>query len=269
MMKKTENAIYLKAKKLGITLIQDRRNWTIDDEEYLKERWGRDTIENISLKMKRSIFSLKVHATRMNLGRMSLANIDEINVNDISEILNVSRDKITNTWAKLGLKLKHKKVTKKYSYYCICLDKLFLFLKEHQDLWNSQYLEKNILGEEPVWLIEKRKKDIINPPNEYKIWTDEEIELAKNLLLKGYNYEDIAKQVNHTACAVSYKLRELSLSYKLSRYWKSSELKYLRENYEKMTCSEIGENLGRTGKAVSSKAQELGYQKKITKKGVK
>lgn len=34
-MNKTENAIYIKARRLGITLIQDRRKWTEEEETLL------------------------------------------------------------------------------------------------------------------------------------------------------------------------------------------------------------------------------------------
>lgn len=270
-MGKTENAIYLKARRLGIPLIQDRRKWSKEDEEYLYERWGRDKIEKIASNMKRSFFSIKVKATRMGLGYMSQANIDQISVSDISEILNVRSERITDTWIKLGLKLKRKKVSDNYSYYCIDLDQLMLFLKEHQDLWNSQYLEPNILGEEPDWLLEKRKRDFDNPPFEYKRWTESEIELAKTLLLQKYDYEYISTKVNHSPIGVAYKMRELGLSYKLPQFWKEKELKYLREHYKEMSYKEIASELNRTEKAIGAKAKELGYQKrlKLTKRSNK
>ncbi|MEG1310153.1 MAG: hypothetical protein RSD06_04685 [Bacilli bacterium] len=264
MMDKTENAIYLKARRLGITLIQDRRKWTKDEEEYLYERWGRDKIEKIARNMRRTVFSVKVKATRMHLGYMSQANIDQISVADISDILGVRAERITDTWIKHGLKLKKKKVSKNYGYYCIDLDNLMLFLKEHQDLWNSQNLEKNILGEESEWLLEKRKRDIENISFEYRIWTEEEIQLAEKLLIQGYNYEQISLQVNHSLVGVACKLRELGYSYRLPRFWKGEELKFLRENYEDMTYTEIAEKLGRTTKAVGERAEELGYQKRLT-----
>lgn len=264
MMGKSANAVYLKAKRLKISLIQDSRKWTKDEEEVLYERWGRDTIEKIAKQMRRTVFSIKVKATRMGLGYMSQANIDQISVADISDILDVRAERITGTWIKYGLKLRKKKVTEKYGYYCIDMDQLILFLKEHQELWNSQNLEKNILGKEPEWLLEKRKNDIENPPLEYRLWTAEEIKLAEKLLLQGYDYEQIALQVNHSSVGVAYKLRALGHSYQLPQYWKGKEFKFLRENYDKMTYAEIAEELGRSPKAISSKAEECGYQKRLT-----
>ena len=60
-------------------------------------------------------------------------------------------------------------------------------------------------------------------------------------------------------------LRNMGYSYMLPQFWKGKELKYLRENYENMTYSEIAEELGRTTKAIGAKAEELGYQKRLIK----
>ena len=111
-MEKTENAIYLKAKRLGITLIQDRRKWTKEEQEILEELWGYQSIESIAKRLKRTPMSLKEQAVRMNLGSMIKNNSEFLTVSDINELLNVSRDRITITWVKLGLNLKKKRLTK-------------------------------------------------------------------------------------------------------------------------------------------------------------
>ena len=266
IMHKSPNAIYLRAKRLGITLIQDRRAWTSEEENYLIEHWGTDSIEKIAKNMQRSVYSIKVKATRLGLGYMCKANTEQLTVADISYYLGVSHDRITETWKKLGLKLKKKKVTNKYSYYCISIENLMEFLKDHQDLWNAFYLELNIFGIEPDWLREKRRKDALNPPIEYHTWTNAEIKLAIDLLKIGYDYEKIAERLHRTPIAVAYKLRNLGYSYRLPKYWKGQEIKYLQENYEDMSNEEIGKYLNRTPKAIEAKAQELGVSKLTRKK---
>lgn len=103
IMNKTENAIYIKAKRLGITLIQDRRKWTKEEETLLSDLWGTKSIETIAKTMKRTVFSLKVKAVRMGLGPMIRNNYDLITVSDMCDLLNVTRDRITTTWIRLGL----------------------------------------------------------------------------------------------------------------------------------------------------------------------
>ena len=97
IMHKSPNAIYLRAKRLGITLIQDRRSWTIEEENYLIEHWGVDAIEKIAKDVQRSIYSIRVKATRLGLGHMCKANTEKLTVADISYYLGVSREKITET----------------------------------------------------------------------------------------------------------------------------------------------------------------------------
>lgn len=261
-MNKTENAIYLKAKKLGITLIQDRRKWTKEEEIILEELWGYQSIESIAKKLKRTPISLKEKALKMNLGSMIKNNGEFLTISDINELLNVSRDRITITWVKLGLNLKKKRLTKNRTYYVVTLDDLIAFLKENQNEWDSRNLEKNILGEEPEWLIKKRMKDLDENPLWYRKWTEEEIKKAESMFKLGKDYSEISLALGRSEWSVSNLLRNMGYSYRISRYWKGKEIKFLRENYMNMTYDEIAQILGRTEGAVKYKANELGFQKR-------
>lgn len=265
IMNKTETAIYIKARRLGITLIQDRRKWTPEEETLFSDLWGNKSIEVIAKTLKRSVFSLKVKAVRMGLGPMIQNNYDLITISDITDLLNVSRDRITTRWVALGLNLKKKKLTKNKFYYTITWIDLMKFLEENQNEWDSREVEKNMLGAEPEWLVEKRKRDKEENPLWYRKWTENEIKIAESLFENGKNYEEIANQINRSTWAVANLLRNLGYSYMLPQYWKGKELKYLKENYQSMTYSEIAEELGRTTKAIGAKAEEMGYQKRLIK----
>lgn len=265
IMNKTENAIYLKARKLGITLIQDRRKWTKEEEVTLSDLWGTRSIETIAKTMRRTVFSLKVKAVRMGLGPMIRNNYELITVSDMCDLLSVTRDRITTTWVNLGLNLKKKKLTNNMSYYVITWNDLMEFLEKNQNEWDSRLVEKNMLGIEPEWLKLKRIRDKEENPLWYRKWTEEEIKQAENLFKNGKSYEEIAGIINRSVWAVANLLRNMGYSYNLPQFWKGRELKYLRENYENMTYSEIAEILGRTTKAVGAKAEELGYQKKLVR----
>lgn len=266
IMGKTENAIYLKAKKLGITLIQSRRKWTKEEENLLKELWGSKSIEYIAKKLKRTVFSLKVKAVKMRIGPMISNNLEILTVNDISELLNVSRDRITITWVKLGLNLKKLKLTKNRLYYTITIENLMKFLKDNQDEWDSRNLEVNILGPEPKWLLEKRKHDRNENPLPYRNWTDFDKKRAEGMLKLGKTYEEIAKELNRSEHAVATVLRNLGHTYELPQYWTEEEINYLKENIDNMTYSELASVLDRTEGSVRWKADDIGYQKKLRKK---
>jgi DNA-binding CsgD family transcriptional regulator len=265
-MNKTENAIYLKARKLGITLIMDRRKWTLGEEQKLKELWGNQRIELIAKKLKRTVFSLKVKAVRMGLGPMISNNYEKIIISDISELLDVSTDRIYNTWIQLGLNITMVKLTKEKSYMTVTWNDLMRFLKDNQNEWDSRKIEKNILGPEPKWLIKKRAKDLKENPLWYRKWTIEEIREAESLFNSGKDYASIATKLKRSECAVANLLRNMGYAYRLPQFWKGKELIYLRENYKKMTYAEIAEILGRTEKAISYKSSEMGFQKKLDRR---
>ena len=252
IMNKSENAIYLKARKLGITLIQDRRKWTKEEEQILSELWGEKSIEYIAKKLKRTVLSLKMKANKMQLGPMIKNNCELITVNDMTELLNVSRDRIINTWVNLGLQLKKVKLTKNKFYYAITWQNLMDFLKQNQNEWDSRVVEKNMLGPEPKWLQEKRKKDATENPLWYRKYTLKEIKNIELLFKRGKTYQEIATITERSQTSIANILRNLGYSYKLPKFWQGKELKYLRENYKNMTYKEIAEELGRSEKAVAA-----------------
>ena len=47
---------------------------------------------------------------------------------------------------------------------------LLEFLKAHQDIWDSRYLEIYGFGSEPEWLIKKRKEDSLYPERLKKLY---------------------------------------------------------------------------------------------------
>lgn len=266
IMDRTENAIYLKARRLGITLIQDRRAWTFEEEEYMKEYWGTKSVETLAKNMRRTVNSLKVKAVRMKLGPMLMNNYDVISITGISELLGVTRDRIMFRWQNIGLKIKSKKLTNKKSYYVVNWKDLLTFLEENQNEWDSRKVEPYMLGSEPEWLVEKRKKDRIENPLWYRRWTEEDIKEVIFLFKSKKSYQEIALKVDRSEGSVANLLRNLGYSYQLPQYWQGKEFKFLRENFQNMTYEQIAEELGRTTKAVAAKCEELGYQKRVRTK---
>ena len=102
-----------------------------------------------------------------------------------------------------------------------------------------------------------------------KRWTEEEIKTAETLFESGNTYQEISDVIERSEWAVANLLRNLGYSYRLPQYWKGKELKYLRENYQKMTYEEIAHELGRTTKSVGAKAKEMGFQKRLIRKNQK
>ena len=265
IMKKSETSIYLKARRMNITLIQRKRKWEKEEEQLLKELWGYTTIEKIAKKLKRTVFSIKVKAIRMKLGSMISNNYEIITITDVAEILDVTRDRIMNTWVSLGLKIDNIKVSEQKSYYGITVENLLDFLERNQYEWDSRNLEEEIFGVEPDWLLDKRKRDKLENPLWYRRWSDSDIKTAEQLFKIKKTYKEIAEIVDRSEWSVANLLRDLGYIYKMPKYWTGKEIKYLRENYQTMSYDDIAKELNRTSKAIEAKALELGYKRRIKK----
>ena len=181
-LNKTESSIINKANRLKIKKgtpkkeekkEEKRRIWTKEEEELLSDLWGNYSVEYIANRLNRSVSSIRNRVFLLDLGSFNDNFINGISLGDICRIFSISRIKL-NDWILLGLNVKIKKISnfKEFSY--VEQKDLMDFLYNNQDVWNSTYLEENILGIEPDWLIEKRKSD-----KEYKPTT-----LKKQLLLK-------------------------------------------------------------------------------------
>lgn len=265
IMNKTKEAIYLKSRRLNITLRMNRREWTKEEEKILKECWGVVSLENLSKKLKRSIYSLKVKAIRMKLGAMRLNNTDVLLLSDVCDILGVSLDRVYR-WKKYGLKTIYKKVTSKKGYTYVAWDDLLTFLEEHQDLWDSNNVELYMLGEEYDWLKLKRKKDALNKPLTYKFWnSDEKVDIV-NYFKLGYSYEDIAKLVKRSTWSVTNFLN--SNGYYISKRdgWSEEDIKFLKDNYMIMTYDDLAQELHKSKRSVEYQLSKQGCIKRVLKK---
>lgn len=260
ILDKTDNAVYLKARKLKLVLIQDRRKWTKEEEDKFKRLWGTKRIETIAKELKRTVFSLKVKAVRMGLGPMIQNNFEVITISDVVDILGVTRDRIVNTWPKLGLNLGQIKLTQNKSYYVVIWEDLLDFLEKNQNEWDSRNVEPYMLATEPDWLIEKRKRDRIEDPIWYRCWTADEVNRAIHYFSRGLSYEEIGERLHRKKGSVYDMLHKLG--YRVCFKWDEDEIDYLKENYEELENELISEYLGRSKDAVRLKAKQLGFEKK-------
>ena len=266
-LNKSKNSVYLKARKMDIIFYGQRRKWTKEEELEFEELWGTMELEKLAKKLGRSVYSLKVKAVRMGLGSMIGNNTDILTIYDVVDILNISRDKVI-TWSKCGLKLKEKFVTKSKSYYYVEWNDLIDFLKTHQDLWDSNKVDMYMLGEETDWLKEKRKRDSLNKPREYRVWTNSDKITAINYFKSGYSYEDIAKLLKRSEWAIKFFLNNSGYHISDRKKWTKEELEYLKEHFMNMKYSDIAKELNKTTASVEYNLYKNGYTKRLTNKKV-
>lgn len=189
---KSEEAVTQKAHSLGIPIYSRNRPWTTEEEETLSDLWGSVQVEKIADKLNRTPTAIINRAFILGLESQINSNYEGITINEIANLLNTNRSVIMISWVNLGLKINHKKRSNNSVYSYVTMENLLDFLEKNQDIWDSRNLEKNILGYESDWLIEKRKNDMLLPTNYYK-----NVTLNKQQLLKENNYyldEEAPKQ---------------------------------------------------------------------------
>lgn len=157
---RTEDSIIIKINRIGLQIqTNDKRFWTKEEEDLLSELWGIKSVEYIAQKLNRTVSSVKNKCFQLDLGSSIENNYDGLIISDICELFNVDRNTVSNYWVSLGLIVDTRKISKAKSYMYVTIPNLFDFLEKNQNIWDSRCLERNILGIEPEWLLEKRKRD--------------------------------------------------------------------------------------------------------------
>ena len=119
-------------------------------------------------------------------------NYDGLTIPTICKIFNVSYNTVSINWVALGLKLKSRKTSNVSAYFYVEINDLFKFLEANQNIWDSRYLEVNILGIEPEWLKQKRISDENIPIGELylKDLTKQQLINAKKIILEQQEKDD-------------------------------------------------------------------------------
>ena len=183
LLDRSEESIVVRAKKIGIEIDQMNRKWTTEEEELLSDLWGDKPIEYIARVLNRTEISLVNRAFVLGLGSQIENNYDGLTIPEISNLFLVGTITILTSWVVLGLKIHTRKISNNKSYKYVTINELFEFLERNQNIWDSRVLEKNILGKEPEWLQEKRKRDKLLPL--YKLELDN---LNKQQLINSKKY---------------------------------------------------------------------------------
>ena len=187
--------------------------WSKADDELLASEWGSISIQKLAEKIGCTIPAVRIRAISLKLGPYLRAS-GLITITDLSiEIMgNKSHTSFfKKKFEKLGLRF-HKKTIHKRQVMMINIDEFWEWLKDHQSAVSLAKLEKNILGKEPDWVQEKRKKDIRLKSRQQCHWTKREDERLRFLISKGQTLDEIGEELKRTAFAVSHRLDALGLS---------------------------------------------------------
>lgn len=255
-LNKSVSAVSLKINRLNLTR---PTVWTTDEETFLRNNWGVLQIEVLSNILERSTTAIRNKVSRLGLPQSSEAG-SLLKLSDISEVTGISVKQL-KSWGEKGLKLKTRYLSKNDKIYYIDAEDLFAFLGENQDIFDSRKIEPYILGPEPAWLKEKRRRDVQeNFELKDSGWSGEEVKKATAMRFSGKTHKEISLEIKRSELAISKKMVATHGGYTAPQFWSGKELNALRKAQGQISKKEVMTMLpNRTPKAIEHKCYELGY----------
>ena len=272
-MNKPESTVIEHARMLGLEFYKTKTPWTLEQEDVLKRGWGRRPLSSLVKELRRTETAVIRRARELNLGPAYAAS-EDIPLKQFCDETGISFYRVTRTLAiKHDFPIKSQKPGKRRMFYYVDSEKILAWMKKHQPLYDGSLIPLYYFGEEPEWLVQKRKADRddksgIASKSADSRWSEYESSKARDLLRIGMTYSQISESLGtKTPEQVRRKLNRMGESYKLARFWRGPEFKFVRENYKTMTDAELGAKLGRSEAAVRKQRWQAGLIKKGERDG--
>lgn len=242
------------------------KRWTAEEQEYLKEAWGRASIPAIAKKLGRTVDAVKVRASRLKLGAVLEAG-DYVTLNQLLLTLTDNSQSYSyqmESWVKKrGLPI-HMKLVLNCRWRVVYLDEFWEWAEQHRSFIDFSKLEPLALGKEPDWVAEQRRKDYQAFSLQRKDpWTaDEDSKLRTLLKQQRYGYAELSKILRRSEGAIARRCRDLQLKDRPVRadnhgkdsVWTDAHYQALADGIRHGdSYTAIGSAIGKSEKAVRGK----------------
>jgi len=239
--------------------------WNQEELDYLESKWGEISIPGIAKKLNRSIDAVKCMAFRTGLTR-HIHSGEYITLNQLMKALgrgSVHTYTLISWVENRGLPIKLKRSVNK-KFRVIFLSDFWKWAKVNRKFINFAKFDENMLGEEPNWVKEQRKADIMFAAYKNTPWTKEEDDLLRFLLNSYSNsYRDISVRLKRTEGAlkrrmITLKIKQRPLKADNHTPWTFEETKTLTELLDKGYKAEvIAEYIDRSASAIKGKIERM------------
>lgn len=199
--------------------METKRRWTFEEDEYLKEAWGRTSLQSICRHLDRSEQSVINRKHRLDLGAARDNNFEYITLNRLITFLYGSNDPSTHTYEAYKTMPKLLKIhmipQPKVKRKCVKLSEFWELAEKNRHLFDFSRLEKYALGPEPNWVDEQRRIDEKNKVlcrGTYVPWTPHEDSLLISIASKKkYTCNELAAMFKRSEGSVVRRLTDLGL----------------------------------------------------------
>lgn len=183
-----------------------KKAWTVEEEEYLAQWYGRRPIELIAKKLKRTPYAIEVHAER-DMGIYPKTNSGQATASELANILKVDNHAVTDYWiAKLKMPARKRVIKYKSKFWRIDVEEFWKWAENHTDKINFTKMERGLLLPEPNWLDEVIKMQLEKwGEKRFKKWTAEEDSRLIMYVKLGKTYKEIAELLGRTKSSVEHR----------------------------------------------------------------
>ena len=245
-----------------------RRNWTLEEVEYMQNHWGDLSIKSIASKLKRSIHSVKVKARKVGLRRM-IHSGEYITFNQLFNIIKgkwgVGQD--YKMLMKANFPIKYQRIINQ-QVKVVYMDEFWDWFEQNKHLIDLKKTNNGDFGYEPAWVDEKRCAD--KRAAEYKKtpWTAAEDDYLRKLLNSyKYGYREISIKLKRTEGALKRRMNDLNIKERPLRAdnhtpWTNDEIEKVKKLYLKGYKSQIiAEYIDRSALAINGLLERHNYFK--------
>ena len=245
-----------------------RRNWTLEEVDYLKNNWGDVSIKHIALKLKRSVWSVKEKAYKSGLRRMT----DSGEYITLNQLLNIIKgkwgcDRYLKKVEKANFPIKYQRIINQ-QVKVIYMHEFWAWFEKNKHLIDLKNTQNGDFGYEPAWVDEKRRAD--KRAAEYKTtpWTSSEDDYLRRLLQSyKYGYREISIKLKRTEGAIKRRMMDLKIKERPLRAdnhnpWTYDEIEKVKKLYLKGYKSQIiAEYIDRSALAINGLLERHNYFK--------
>ena len=234
------------------------KKWTSEEIDYLANNWGTVSIGNIAKKLGRSDTAITLKAQRIGLGAF-LENGEYITLNQLIIAVTGSAGNYSyknTSWVKnRGLPVRKKKVGKCY-FRVVYIDDFWEWAEKNRSFIDFSKMTPLILGAEPEWVTEQRKKDFKSLPIQRKDrWTKAEDSRLKVLLGQyKYTYAELSRMLGRTNGAIQRRCTDLGIKERpIKADTHGVSAKWTQAMYDTVAECIISEKIDKSEKAIRGK----------------
>lgn len=189
--------------------------WTAEEKDYLESHWGVKSLPTIAKELGRSVNAIKIKAQKYGLGAF-LESGDYVTLSQLFAAVTGS-DKAYSykmkSWVEnRGLPV-HTKRVDSCSFRVIKIEEFWEWAEKNRSFLDFSKMKPLILGKEPDWVDEQRKKDFkANALQRKDPWTPYEDDRLRHLLrLQKYGYAELSEMLNRTDGAIQRRCCDLGI----------------------------------------------------------